>query len=100
MFTYHFLKIPLSLWEKAVTGEKSPPFAMSFKFDLPETFVNDEGKELPLPPSYEPEMESVNLKDLYVQCSYTMSVKMARSRFLPSKLYVICSLLNSRAPDC
>ncbi|KZV73663.1 hypothetical protein PENSPDRAFT_749899 [Peniophora sp. CONT] len=88
-FTYHFLKIPLPLWEKGTAGgEKAPPFAMPFSIDFPEAFTDDHGKELPLPPSYETQSESSNLKDLCVQCSYTMCVRLARSRFLPSKMMV------------
>ncbi|KZV73664.1 hypothetical protein PENSPDRAFT_268651 [Peniophora sp. CONT] len=87
IFTYRFLKIPLPLWEKDA-NEKAPPFAIPFRIDLPETFKDDDGKELPLPPSYEPSFESASLKDLYVQCSYTLSVRMARTRFLPSKMMV------------
>lgn len=95
-FTYRFLEIPLTLWEKGATDEKAPPFAMQFKIDLPETFTDGEGKEHPLPPSYE--LDSNSLDDFHVQCSYTVSVRMARSRFLPSKLCVVAAPSCSQGP--
>jgi hypothetical protein len=81
---YLVLSESVTLW---TTGGLSPcASTLPFEYALPETFTDQaNGVERPLPPSFDSEAESADVKDLHVKCVYKLTVKVTRGRWKSNK---------------